>query len=125
MCSRADETTNHIESEYPKLDQKEYKRIGIIVSEDVFIGKIMEQMEFMLNRNVMSINKKRSLRMTLVKSFGILLYRHDKENCHVIDKENHECQIIDFPIPYDTRGDGKEVERIEKYLDLARELKKA
>ena len=42
----------------------------------------------------------------------------------VIDKEHQECQIIDFTTPYDTRVDGKEVKKIEKYLDLARELKK-
>ena len=42
----------------------------------------------------------------------------------VIDKEHHKCQIIEFAIPYDTRVDDKEVEKIEKYLDLARELKK-
>ena len=42
-----------------------------------------------------------------------------------IDKKHHECQIIDFLIiPYNTRVDDKEVEKIEKYLDLARELKK-
>ena len=41
-----------------------------------------------------------------------------------IDKKHHACQIIDFAIPYDTRVDDKEVEKIEKYLDLARELKK-
>ena len=41
-----------------------------------------------------------------------------------IDKEHHERQISDFAIPYDTRVDDKEVEKIEKYLDLARELKK-
>ena len=42
-----------------------------------------------------------------------------------IDKKYHEYQIvIDFAIPYDTRVDNKEVEKIEKYLDLARELKK-
>ena len=41
-----------------------------------------------------------------------------------IDKKHHECQVIDFAIPYDTRVDGKEVEKIERYLDLARELKK-
>ena len=43
----------------------------------------------------------------------------------VIDEKHHECQIIDFAIPYDTRADGKEVEKIEKYLDLAKELKKS
>ena len=31
---------------------------------------------------------------------------------------------IDFTIPYDTRVDNKEIEKIEKYLNLARELKK-
>ena len=31
-----------------------------------------------------------------------------------IDKEHHECQITDFTIPYDTRVDDKEVEKIEK-----------
>ena len=41
-----------------------------------------------------------------------------------IDKKHHECQIIDFAISYDTRVDAKEVEKIEKYLDLARELNK-
>ena len=42
----------------------------------------------------------------------------------VIDKEHHECQIIDFAILHDTRAADKKVEKIEKYLDLARELKK-
>ena len=42
----------------------------------------------------------------------------------LIDEKHHECQIIDFAIPYDTRIDDKEVEKIERYLDLARELKK-
>ena len=42
----------------------------------------------------------------------------------VIDKKHHKCQIIDFAIPYDTRVGDKEVEKIEKYLDLSRKLKK-
>ena len=41
-----------------------------------------------------------------------------------IDEKHHECQIVVFAIPYDTRVDDKEVENIEEYLDLARELKK-
>ena len=39
-----------------------------------------------------------------------------------IDKEHHKCQIIDVAIPYDTRVDDKEVEKIKKYLNFAREL---
>ena len=69
--------------------------------------------------------------MTFVKCFGILLYRQidrqqtaKKHDMVVIDKEHHGYQITDFAIPYDTRVDDKKVEKIETYLDLARELKK-
>ena len=41
-----------------------------------------------------------------------------------INIKHNECQINDFAIPYDTKVDDKEVEKIEKYLDLVRELKK-
>ena len=78
----------------------------------------------------MSINQKRSLKITRVKSFGVLLYRQDifhtvrRHDMIVIDKKHYECQTIDFAMPYDTGVDDKDVEEIEKYLDLARELKK-
>ena len=39
------------------------------------------------------------------------------------DKEHHEFQIIDIAIPYDTRVGDEEVEKIKKYLDLAKKLK--
>ena len=41
-----------------------------------------------------------------------------------IDKKTL-CQTIDFAIPHDTRVDDKDVEKTEKYLDLAKELKRA
>ena len=75
MCCRADETINQIVSECPKLAQRESTKEGMIGSEGVFIGKFVERMESMLNQNGMSINQKRSLRMTHVEYFGILLYR--------------------------------------------------
>ena len=33
------------------------------------------------------------------------------------------CQIVDFAVPYDTKVNTKEVKKIEKYQDLARELR--
>ena len=42
----------------------------------------------------------------------------------VIDKETNFAKIIDFAIPYDTRVNSKEVEEMEKYQDLAYEIKK-
>ena len=43
----------------------------------------------------------------------------------VIDKETKFTKVIDFAIPFDTRENSKEVEKIEKYQDLAQEIKKA
>ena len=42
----------------------------------------------------------------------------------IVDKKNNKCQIIDFAVPFDTRVAEKEKEKIFKYQDLARELKK-
>ena len=42
----------------------------------------------------------------------------------VVEKVKKTCTIIDFAIPYNSRVNNKEMERIEKYQDLARELRK-
>ena len=42
----------------------------------------------------------------------------------IIDKVKKLCQIVDFAVPYDTKVNTKEVEKIEKYQGLARELRK-
>ena len=42
----------------------------------------------------------------------------------VEDRKNRLCKIIDFAIPYDSRVDKEEAEKIEKDQDLAREIKK-
>ena len=39
-------------------------------------------------------------------------------------EKNSFCKIIDFAIPYNSRVDKKEAEKIEKYQDLAREIKR-
>ena len=40
------------------------------------------------------------------------------------DKIKNECLIADFAIPNDSRIETKEFEKLDKYQDLARELKK-
>ena len=42
----------------------------------------------------------------------------------LINKEDNNCFIVDFAIPYDTRVEQKEKEKVEKYQDLKRELQK-
>ena len=74
MCSRIDETINYFITECTKLVQKGYKRRHDLL-EQTIIGKLEEWKESMLKSNGTNINQKQSLRMTCVKSFGILLYR--------------------------------------------------
>ena len=42
----------------------------------------------------------------------------------IINKKKRTCKIVDFAVPADYRIKLKECERRDKYLDLARELKK-
>ncbi len=42
----------------------------------------------------------------------------------IVDKVKKLCQIVDFAIPYDTRVNTKESEKIDKYQDPVRESKK-
>ena len=42
----------------------------------------------------------------------------------IIDKSEKNCQIIDVAIPEDGRVRAKEDEKVEKYQDLAREVRK-
>ena len=41
-----------------------------------------------------------------------------------VQKDKYLYQIIDFACPYDGRVDSKELEKIEHYQDLAKELRK-
>ena len=43
----------------------------------------------------------------------------------IINKKKRICKIVDFAIPADHRINLKESEKKDKYLDLARELKKS
>ena len=42
----------------------------------------------------------------------------------IINKKKRTCRIVDFAVPADHRIKLKECEKKDKYLDLARELKK-
>ena len=42
----------------------------------------------------------------------------------IINKKKRTCKIVDFAVPADHRINLKESEKKDKYLDLARELKK-
>ena len=128
MCSRADEAINHI-SECSKLAQQEYKRrhdwIGRHIYWEICGANKIHVKSKWYEHEPEAVIENDSCKIlwdfTVQTDHFITARRPDKI---FIDKEHHECQIIDFAIPYDTRVDDKEVGKIEKYLDLARELKK-
>ena len=47
-----------------------------------------------------------------------------KPDLIIINKKKRTCKIVDFAVPADHRIKLKECEKKDKYLDLARELKK-
>ena len=47
-----------------------------------------------------------------------------RRNLIIINKKKRTCKIVDFAVPADNRIKVKECEKKDKYLDLARELKK-
>ena len=47
-----------------------------------------------------------------------------RPNLIIINKKKRTCKIVDFAVPADHRIKLKECEKKDKYLDLARELKK-
>ena len=47
-----------------------------------------------------------------------------RTNLELINKTERTCQLVDFAVPADHRVKLKENEKMDKYLDLARELKK-
>ena len=129
MCSKADEEINYIVRECPKLAQKEYKRIHDWIGRRIHwkicrangIHVKSRWYEHQTEAVIENDSCKLLWDFSVQKKHFITARRPDMS---IIDKEHHEYQIIDFTIPYDTIVDDKEVEKIEKHLDLARKLKK-
>ena len=46
-------------------------------------------------------------------------------NLVIINKKKRTCHLVNFSFPADHKAKMKESERIDKYLDLSRELKNA
>ena len=120
---------NHIISECSKLAQKEYKRrhdwVGKRIHWEVCrkIGIDVKPNWYEHQPEAVQENE----RYKILWDFNIQtdhVIEARRPDMIVIDKETKFAKIIDFSIPYDSRVISKEVEKIEKYQDLAREIKK-
>ena len=129
LCGDRDETINHIIRECSKLAQKEYR------ARQDWVGKVIhremcKKFKFEHANNWYMHNSAPVLENDTHK----LLWDFDIQMDHlisarrpdliIINKKKKVCKIVDFAVPADHRIKLKECEKWDKYLDLARELKK-
>ena len=124
-----DETINHIISECSKSAQREYK------ARHDWVGKVIHW-EMCKKFQFDHTNKwyMHNPAPVLENATHKLLWDFNIQTDHliparrpdliIINKIKRTCKIIDFAVPADHRIKLKESEKKDKYLDLARELKK-
>ena len=130
MCRKVDESINHIVSECPKLAQKEYKRRHDWVGKKIH-WEVCKEEGFIVNEKWYEHLPEPVLQnegCKILWDFITIQTDHVIEarrpDMIFVEKRNKCCKIIDFAITYDSRIEEKEVEKVVKYQDLARELKK-
>ena len=129
MCGTVIETVNHIVSECSKLAQKEYKRRHGWARKNIH-WELCKKFEINVTPKwyqhkpeaVTEHEKCKILWDVSIQTDHVIEAR--RPDMIVVDKVNKYCEIVDFAIPYDSKIELKEQEKIEKYQDLRRELKK-
>ena len=129
MCGQRDETVMHILSECSKLAQCDYKKRHDQVGK-VIHWNLCKQNKIECSRNWYDHRPQNVTENTKVK----ILWDFSIQTDHVIsarrpdivfvNKEIDHTWIIDIAIPGDGRVIEKQREKVEKYQDLARELKR-
>ena len=132
LCGDRDETINHIITECSKLAQKEYK------ARHDWVGKVIHW-EMCRKFQFDHTNKwyMHNPAPILENDSHELLWGFNIQTDHIIPARRSDiiiikkiknkkriCKIFDFAVPADHRINPKESEKKDKYLDLARELKK-
>ena len=131
LCGDRDETINHIISGCSKLARKEYKArhywVGNVIHWEMYKKSKFDHANKWYMHNPVPILENDT--HNLLWDFDIqtdLLISARRPDLKIIDKKKKKkiSQIVDFAIPADHRIKPKECEKRDKYLDLARELKK-
>ena len=129
MCGKVDETISHLLCECSKMAQREYKR------RDNWLGKrIHWELCQKLRMNSKSKWYEHQPKPVCENDTHKILWDFNIQTDHVIEarrpdmvvvnKSENKCYLIDFVVPFDSRVNSKEREKIQKQQDLARELKK-
>ena len=129
MCNQKDETVFHILSECSKLAQSEYKKRHDKVAQIVhwnmcktyglphsrrWYGHVAER--------VTENDRAKILWDVSVQTDHIIEAR--RPDIILVDKELNHTWIVDIAVPGDGRVDSKEKEKVEKYQELGREIRK-
>ena len=128
LCGEREETISHIVADCSKLAQKQYRllrhdRVTLMIH-----WSLCKRIGFQQQEKLYEHVPEHVLEKDVVKilwDFSIQTdheIEHNKPDIIVHDKMKRECIIIDVACPFDSRVDKKEVEKIEKYQDLKREL---
>ena len=119
-------TINHIISECSKLAQKEYKArhdwVGKVIHREMYRKFQFDRTNKSYMHNPAPVQENYS---------NELLWDFNIQTDHLIPTRPHNnqqrkriCKIVDFAVRADHRINLKESEKKDKYLDLAREIKK-
>ena len=129
LCKKVDETVSHIVSGCEKLAQKEYKRrhdkVALALHWDLCrkhgfqcASKWYEHVP----EGVLESAECKILWDFTIQTDHVIQAR--RPDIVVIDKKAGTCQVIDVAVPIDRRVVEKEQEKIDKYQDLAREIRR-
>ena len=129
LCADRGETINPIISECSKLTQKEYNARHDWVGKEI-LWEMCRKFKFghankwyMHNPAPVIENDTHKLLWDFDIQMDHLISTR-RPDLKIINKKKKICTIVDFAVPADHRTKLKEYEKRDKYLDLARELKK-
>ncbi|XP_072169481.1 uncharacterized protein [Diadema setosum] len=129
ICRERDETVQHIVCGCSKLAQKEYKRrhdkLAQVVHWELCRKHEIpcESKWYMHEPQKVSENGQ----VKILWDFDVQtdnVIQHRRPDIIVVERAQQMCTIIDVAVPEDSRVAEKEKEKIEKYQDLARELRR-
>ena len=129
MCRDKNETVSHIVSGCSKLAQKEYKKRHDKVARAIhwdLSGKCgFHRNDKWYNHVPESVLENENYK--LLWDFSIRTDHNieaRRPDLVLVDKSKKSCYIIDVAIPEDSGAKEKEAEKVEKYQNLARELRR-
>ena len=130
LCGDRTETINHIISEFRKLAQKEYKTrhnwVGKVIHWEFCKKLKFDHMNkwYMHNPDSVLENETHKLFWDFEIQMDHLISTKRPDPGIINKKKKRTGRIVNFTVPADHRVKLKENEKKDKYLNLARELKK-